>query len=119
VSGPLPPESASASAEVGAAARSDAVALGVAEPLGAAVGLADADADAVPLGDAVAPGRVDAEPPTVPGVDPVLAGDRGAVAVVFGDVGFGADVVGLGLVVVFVGAGSLVFVGAGGATRGC
>ena len=89
--------------------------------------VADADPDAValgegePLGDVLAEGRVDAGPPFVPGVDPVPVVDDVDPAVVA--VGLGADVVFLGVDVVLgfvvVGAGWLVAVGFGGATRGC
>ncbi len=72
------------------------------------------------LADAVALGRVDAEPPTVPGVDPVLEVALPDVGVALGVVGLGADVVFVGFGVGFlVGTGVLVLVGAGGATRGC
>jgi hypothetical protein len=109
---PRPPPFASA--EVGAAARSEAVALGVAVGSAAALALTEGDADAVPPAEAVALGRV-AVPPTVPGVEPVPEGLLGEV---FGVVGFGVDV-DLGLAVVVVGFGVLVVAGAGGAVRGC
>ena len=111
VPGPLPP---SASVEVGPAARSDAVALGLADTSSVALGEGVADSGAVALG------RVDAEPPTVPGVDPVLEVALPDVGVALGVVGLGADVVFVGFGVGFlVGTGVLVLVGAGGATRGC
>lgn len=115
VPGPLP---SSASLDVGAAARSDGVALGLAtSSVAPPDGLAEADA--VALADDVALGRVDAEPPTVPGVDPVLEVAPPEVGVALG-VGLGADVVFVGFGVGFlVGTGVLVLVGAGGATRGC
>ena len=103
-----------------AAARSDAVSLGLADEVAVALGDALADADAVALAEGVALGRVDAEPPTVPGVDLVLGVEPPpVVAGALGDVGLGAAVVGFGLGVVLVGAGVLVFGGAGGATPGC
>ena len=119
VPGPLP-SSASASLDVGAAARSDGVVLGLADTSsdGLADGLAEADAVALAAGGAL--GRVDAEPPTLPGVDPVLEVAPPDVGVALGVVGLGADVVFVGFGVGFlVGTGVLVFVGAGGATRGC
>ena len=75
------------------------------------------EADAVPPVDAVALGRVDAVPPPI-AVDALPEGFVGDVAEVFGVVGFGADVVDLGLAVVVV-FGVLVAAGAGGAVRGC
>jgi hypothetical protein len=71
----------------------------------------------------LAEGRVDADPPCVPGVDPVFVVDEVDPAVVLAALGLGAEVVFLGADVargwVVVGAGWLVAVGSGGATRGC
>ena len=104
VPGPAP-----ASVEVGAAAISDAVGLGVAD----AGPVTAAEADAVLLAAGVA----------LAGGGEVVAPAAGVVVVV-GAVAFGAevdlgfDVVGFGFDVVAVGAGALVVVGSGGATRG-
>lgn len=88
--------------------------------------LDDGLADALVLGEAlaVALGEVDGEAGEVvaPGVEPVpapLALVDPEVDVVVRAVGFGAAVVAWGFVVDFVGAGSVVFVGAGGAMPGC
>ena len=93
----------------------DDVSLGSADGLG--------DADGVAPADGVALGRVDAEPPTDLGVDPVLEVALPELGVALGVVAFGADVVfvGRGLLVVLLGVGVLVLAGAGagGATRGC
>ena len=97
----------------------------VAEAVAGAEAEADPEAGALgegePLGEALAVARADAGPP-VPGVDPVLVVadvDRVAGAAVDG---FGAAVVLFGVDVaegLAVGAGWLVAVGSGGATRGC
>lgn len=107
--------------EVGAAATvvASSLAVGVAEAFPDAV----APADGVGLADALAEGRLDADP-VDPGVAPRVVGevDPGVALVALvglvAGVGFfvGSEVA-LGLLV--VGAGLLVAVGAGGATRGC
>lgn len=121
---PGPPPS-SASVDVGAAARSDAVSLGVAADVSVALALGLAAADAVALDEGVADGVPDVcpfaagveapLPACADGVDPEVA--LGVVAL--GVVGFGAAVVGFGFGAVFVGVGVLVLVAAGGAMPGC
>ena len=121
----MPGPEPSVGPEVGAAAR--AVGSAVADSVVDSV--ADGEPDAValgegePLGEVLAEGRADADPPFVLGVDPVFVVDEVDPAVVLAAVGLGADVVVLGADValgfVVVGAGWLVAVGSGGATRGC
>ena len=115
VPGPL----SSASADVGADARSVAEALGLADAVSLALLDGLADADAVALAEGVADGAPftvavgDVPPAAV--VDPEVA--LGVVG--FGVVGWGFEVVGFGFDVVFVGVGALVLVAAGGAMPGC
>jgi hypothetical protein len=117
VPGPLDP---SASALVAAAA---SVSVPVVAP---ALVEGDEDADVLgePVGeldglaDRVVPGVADAVPPPAV-VEAVVLGAVDPLLVVRVVVDRGAAVVGSGSLVVFVGAGSLVFVGAGGATLGC
>ena len=117
----MPGPEPSVGPEVGAAASAvgSAVADSVAEGEPDAVGLGEGE----PLGEVLAEGRADADPPFVLGVDPVFVVDEVDPAVVLAAVGLGADVVFLGADValgfVVVGAGWLVAVGSGGATRGC
>jgi hypothetical protein len=114
---PGPPSSASA--DVGADARSVAEALGLADAVSLVLLDGPAEADAVALAEGVA----DAWPFTVAVGDVPPAGvvdPEVALGVVgFGVVGFGFEVVGFGFDVVFVGVGVLVFVAAGGAMPGC
>ena len=116
----MPAPGPSVGPEVGAAATV------VGSPAADCVAEADPDAVALgegePLGDVLAEGRVDAGPPLVPGVDPVPVVDDVDPVVVVAAVGLGADVVFFGVDVArgfVVGAGWLVAVGSGGATRGC
>ena len=123
---PGPPPS-SASVDVAAAARSDAVSLGVAADVSVALAVGLVEADAVALSEGVADGVLDvwpfaagaedALPALADGVDPAVA--LGVVAL--GVVGFGAAVVGFGFGfgTVFVGVGVLVLGAAGGAMPGC
>lgn len=123
---PGPPPS-SAPVDVGAAARSDAVSLGVAPDVSVALAVGLAEADAVALAEDVADG-VPVDWPFAGGAEVVLpAWADGLVpevalgVVALGVVGLGAAVVGLGLGfgAVFVGVGVLVLVAAGGAMPGC
>ena len=117
------PPSSSASVDVAAAARSDAVSLGLADDVSVALVVGLAEADAVALADGVgvawpfAGGADDGLPAWADGAAPEVA--LGVVAL--GVVGFGAAVVGFGLGfgTVFVGVGALVLVAAGGAMPGC
>jgi hypothetical protein len=113
---PGPPPS-SASAEVGAAASSDAVSLGLAGAASVALAEGRAVADAVALGEGVAFGDSGVLALVV-GVEPLAAKvDEVDPAGALGVMGLGVDLVGLGLG--FGGVGALVLAGAGGAMPGC